>query len=46
MIQLKNLGDPIEKINRIERLKIEIIKDSTKWKLSLTEKKNRLKLMN
>ena len=46
MIQLKNLGDPIEKINRIERLKIEIIKDSTKWKLSLIEKKKRLKLMN
>ena len=46
MIQLKNLGDPIEKINRMERLKIEIIKDSTKWKLSLIEKKNRLKLMN
>ena len=30
MIQLKNLGDPIEKINRIERLKIKIKKDSKK----------------
>ena len=39
MIQLKYLGEAIEKINSIERLKIEIIKDSTKWKLSLIEKK-------
>ena len=30
MIQLKYLGEAIEKINSIERLKIEIIKDSTK----------------